>query len=158
MFSDCTAFFQKRRCDCIVTYRCKNILPLFGRNSTSFDIYTRFYLSTSPSQTRVRKSIFFATAIFTETFTCSSWKRCTFIYLFWLCCWNNCSYLCVVLPSGLIINLEGLWEGRKWEDRRHYRPLLLISNISEIIEKLIRNRFNFFFVTKQYFLLISVWL
>ena len=93
MFSNSTAFFQKRRCDCIVTYRCKNMLPLFGRNSTSFDIYIRFYLSTSPSQTRVRKSIFFATAIFTEIFTCSSWKRCTFIYLFWLCCWNNCSYL-----------------------------------------------------------------
>ena len=93
MFSDSTAFFQKRRCDCIVTYRCKNMLPLFERNSTSFDIYTRFYLSTSPSQTRVRKFIFFTTAIFTEIFRCSSWKRCTFIYLFWLCCWNNCSYL-----------------------------------------------------------------
>ena len=34
-------------------YRCKDVLPLFGRNSTSFDIYTQSYLSTLPSQTRV---------------------------------------------------------------------------------------------------------
>ena len=42
-------------------------------NWTSFDIYTGFYLSTSPSQTM--EFMFFTTAIFTETFRCSSWKR-----------------------------------------------------------------------------------
>ena len=34
-------------------YRCKDLFPLFGWNSASFDIYTQSYLSTSPSQTRV---------------------------------------------------------------------------------------------------------
>ena len=38
------------------------MLPLFERNSTSFDIYTRFYLTTSPSQTKVMEFIYFTTA------------------------------------------------------------------------------------------------
>ena len=42
------------------------MLPLYGRNSTSFNIYTRFYLTASPSQTRVMEFIYFTTAIFTE--------------------------------------------------------------------------------------------
>ena len=86
-----TPYCQKRRCDRIVAlcillkkrhsylYRCKDAFPLFRRNSSSFDIYTQFYLSTSPSQTRVMEFIFFTTAIFTEIYRCSSWKRCTFI-------------------------------------------------------------------------------
>ena len=60
-------------------YRCKDVLPLFGRNSSSFDIYTQFYLSASPSRTRVTEFTFFTTTIFTEIWRCSSWKRCTFI-------------------------------------------------------------------------------
>ena len=89
--SESTACWQKRRCDRIVAlcillkkrpsypYRCKDVLPLFGRNSSLFDIYTKFYLSASPSQTRVTEFIFLTTAIFTEIWRCSSWKRCTFI-------------------------------------------------------------------------------
>ena len=62
-------------------------------NWTSFDIYTPFSLSKSPSQTRVMRFIFCETAIFTEICRCSSWQRCTFIELFWLCSWKNCSHL-----------------------------------------------------------------
>ena len=62
-------------------------------NKISFDIDTRFSLSTSPLQTRVMGFIFCATAIFTEICRCSSWRRCIFVQLFWLCSWNNCSYL-----------------------------------------------------------------
>ena len=62
-------------------------------NWTLLDIYIRFSLSTSPLQTRLMRFIFCATAIFTERRRCSSWKRRTFIELFWLCSWNNCSYL-----------------------------------------------------------------
>ena len=43
-------------------------------NWTSFHIYTRFSLSTSPSQTRVQGFIFCTTTIFTEICRCSSWK------------------------------------------------------------------------------------
>ena len=48
-------------------------------NWISFDIYTWFYLSSSPSQTTVIEFIFFTTTIFKEICRCSSWKRCTFI-------------------------------------------------------------------------------
>ena len=37
------------------------------------------------------------------------------------------------------------------------RPILLISNNSKMIEKLIHKRLSSFFGTKQYFLPISVW-
>ena len=97
-FSESTADCLKNRCDCIVVlcillkkrpsycYRCKGIVPLFGQNPhrTSFDIFlfinTRFYLSTSPSQTRVIEFIVFTTATFTEICEWSSWKRCTYNY------------------------------------------------------------------------------
>ena len=74
-------------------------------NWTSFDIYTRFSLSTSPSQNRVQGFIFCATTIFTEICRCSSWKRRTFIKLSCLCSWNNCSYLqtkgwCMTVTQG----------------------------------------------------------
>ena len=74
--SESTACCQKRRCDRIVAlcvllkkrlshpYRCKDVLQLFGRNSSSFHAGTQFYLSTSPSQTRNKEFIFFTTAIF----------------------------------------------------------------------------------------------
>ena len=62
-------------------------------NWTSFHICTRFSLSTSPSQARVMGFIFCTTAISTEIWRCSSWQRRTFIELFWLCSWNNCSHL-----------------------------------------------------------------
>ena len=39
----------------------------------------------------------------------------------------------------------------------NYRPILLVSNNSKMIEKLIHKRLNSFFGTKQYFLPISVW-
>ena len=54
--SESTACCQKNRCDRIAAlcmflmkrisylYRCKDVLPLFGRNSTSFDIYTLFFI------------------------------------------------------------------------------------------------------------------
>ena len=89
--SESTACCQKRRCDRIVAlcillkkrlsypYRCKDVLPLFGRNSSLFDICTQFNLSASPSQTRVTEFIFFTTATFTEICRWSSWKKCTFI-------------------------------------------------------------------------------
>ena len=93
-FSESTACCPKNRCDCIVVlcillkkrpsycYRCKVMVPLFGQNPhrTSFDICTRFYLSTSPSQTRVIEFIVFTTATFTEICEFSSWKRCTYNY------------------------------------------------------------------------------
>ena len=75
--SESTACCQKRRCDRIVAlcillkkrlsylYRCKGVFQLFGWNSSSFDIYTQFHLSTSPSQSRFMEFIFFTTAIFT---------------------------------------------------------------------------------------------
>ena len=71
--SESTACCQKRRCDRIVAlcillkkrlsylYRCKGVFQLFGWNSSSFDIYTQFHLSTSPSQSRFREFIFFTT-------------------------------------------------------------------------------------------------
>ena len=63
-------------------YRCKGMVPLFGQNPhrTLFDTCTRFYLSTSPSQTRVTEFVFFTTATFAEICKCSSWKRCTYNY------------------------------------------------------------------------------
>ena len=88
--SESTACCQKKRCDHTVAlctllkkrlsypYRCKDVFPLFGRNLSLFDIYTQFYLSTSPSKTRVAEFIFFTTAIFTKICRCSSWKRYTF--------------------------------------------------------------------------------
>ena len=93
-FSESTASSPKDRCDRIVflcillkkrlsyRYRCKGMVPLFGQNPhrTSFDTCTRFYLSTSPLQTRVTEFIFFTTATFTEICKCSSWKRCTYNY------------------------------------------------------------------------------
>ena len=57
-------------------------------NWISFDIYTRFSLSTSPSQTRVMGFIFCATAIFRSICRWSSWQKRTFIELFY-----NCSHL-----------------------------------------------------------------
>ena len=93
--SESTACYQKSWCDCIVALcillktnsrRCKDMVPLF-------DIYTPFSLSKSPSQTRVMRFIFCATAIFTEICRCSSWQRRTFIELFWLCSWKNCAHL-----------------------------------------------------------------
>ena len=51
--SESTACCQKSRCGRTVAlcmlfekrlYRCKDMLPLLGRNSTSFDIYTRFFI------------------------------------------------------------------------------------------------------------------
>ena len=89
--SESTACCQKRKCGhsvafCILLrkrlfypYRCKDVLPLFGRNSTLFGICNRFYISKSPSQTRVIELKFFTTAIFTEICRCSSGKMCTFI-------------------------------------------------------------------------------
>ena len=104
-FSESTACWQKRRCNRIVAlcvllkktlsypYRCKDVLPLFGRDSSLIDIYTQFYLSASPPQTRFTEFVFFKITIFTEICRCSSWKRCIFTYLSWLCWWNNCLYL-----------------------------------------------------------------
>ena len=93
-------------------------------NWTSFDIYTRFSLSTSPSQTRVMGFIFCATAIFTEICRCSGWKRRTFIELFWLCSWNNCSYLqtkgwCMAATQGQLCKISECGFA-KWLD---YQPL-----------------------------------
>ena len=77
-------------------------------NWTLFDFHTRFYLSTPPLQTRVMEFVFCPTAISTEICKCSSWKRCTFIELFWLCSWNNCSYLqtkgwCMAATQGYMV-------------------------------------------------------
>ena len=92
-------------------------------NRTSFDIYTRFSLSTSPSQTRVMGFIFCATPIFTEICWSSGWKRRTFIELFGLCSWNNCSYLqtkewCMVATQGQWGKISECGFGR-WLD---YQP------------------------------------
>ena len=71
--SENTACCQKSRCammrivaSCIILkkrlsylHRGKDVLSLFGQNSTSFHIYIRFYLSTSPSQTRIMDFILF---------------------------------------------------------------------------------------------------
>ena len=104
--SQSTACYQRSRYDRIVALCIvfeKTFQPMqmqrYGpiiwakANWTSFDNYTRFSLSTSPSQTRVMGFIFCATAIFTEICRYSSWKMLTFIELFWLCSWNNWSYL-----------------------------------------------------------------
>ena len=70
-----------------------------------FDIQwnTQFYWSTSPSQTRFMEFNFVTTAIFIEICGCSSLKRCTSTWVFWLCWRNSCSHLYTVLKwkSGL---------------------------------------------------------
>ena len=76
--SESTACYQKSRCDrivalCILFKRLFEPMQMQRRGPviwakpkwTSFDIYTRFSLSTSASQTRVMGFIFCATVIFT---------------------------------------------------------------------------------------------
>ena len=75
-------------------YRCKDMVALFERNPTELRlIFTLDFIYQRHYQTRVIEFIFCSTAIFTGICRCSSWKRCTFIELFWLCLWNNCLYL-----------------------------------------------------------------
>ena len=97
-------------------------------NKISFDIDTRFSLSTSPLQTRVMGFIFCATAIFTEICRCSSWRRCIFVQLFWLCSWNNCSYLqtkgwCMAATQGQLCKISECGFA-KWLD---YQPLRVMG-------------------------------
>ena len=87
-----TACFQKNRYDrimalCILlknrpsySYRCKDVLPLFGRNSTSFDTYTRFCLSTSPSQTRVLDFFFFLQLPYLQRYADIAAGKCAPLY------------------------------------------------------------------------------
>ena len=102
---------------------------------TLFDIYTRFYLSTSPSQTRVMEFIYFTTTIFREICRCSSWKKWP-LYNCFDYVDGTIAHICrlvlnkrviyshhkkvygvkfqiAVFPKVLIINLEGQWEGRR---------------------------------------------
>ena len=69
-----------------------------------FDIYTRFYLSKSLSQILQSWNLFFITAMFTEIWRWSSWKRCTLKELLWFCWWNNRSYLktCFKWKGGIV--------------------------------------------------------
>ena len=96
-----------------------------------FTLYTFTLSLHASSHTIVMEFIFCTTTIFTEICRSSSWKRCTFIELFRLFSWDRCSYLqtkmvygrharvhgvkfqSVVLPNGLIINVEGYWESRR---------------------------------------------
>ena len=125
------------------------MLPLFGRNSSSFDIYTQFYLSASPSQTRVAQFILFTIVIFTKTCRSSNWKRWTLYNCFdfvggTIACIcipvlnemvvyshdtkvHGIKFRTVVLPNGLIINLEGQWEGR-----RHYCLLSFMNRVYKL--------------------------
>ena len=50
-------------------------------------------LRISVTITQVMKFILFTTAIFTKICRCRSWRRCSYMKLFWLCPWSNCSYL-----------------------------------------------------------------
>ena len=101
--SESTACYQKSKCDRIVALcillkrlsnpcRCKDMVPLFERNPTGLRlIFTLDFLYQRHHHRLESSDLFFA--IFTEICRCSSWKKLTFIELFWLCSWNNCSYL-----------------------------------------------------------------
>ena len=105
-FSESTPCYQKSRCDCIVALcillkrlsnpcRCKDMVPLFEWNPTGLRlIFALGFLYQRYHHRLESWDLFFcATAIFTEIWRCSGWQRRTFIELFWLCLWNNCSHL-----------------------------------------------------------------
>ena len=63
-----------------VTDEKKMIQPNWTQPNFAWYLHLILFINLSPSQTR-----FFTTTIFTDICRCSSWKRCTFIWLFWLC-------------------------------------------------------------------------
>ena len=100
---------------------------------TSFDIYTRFYLSLSPSQTRVMEFIFlqppylqrYADAVAGKDAHLYNWFGFVDGTIPCICRpvlnenyssqtkVHGLKFQSVILPNGWIINPEGLWEGRR---------------------------------------------
>ena len=101
--SESTACYQNSKCDHILALcillkrlsnpsRCKDTVPLFERNPTGLRLIITLYFLYQRHHRRLESwDLFFV--IFTELCRCSSWKKLIFIELFWLCSWNNCSYL-----------------------------------------------------------------
>ena len=76
--------------------RCKDVVPLFERNPNGLRlIFTLDFLYQRQHHRLESWDLSFVqpSYLHTEICRCSSWKRRTFIELFWICLWNNCWYL-----------------------------------------------------------------
>ena len=118
----------------VLAARKADAIDYLGRNLTSFDIYTRFYLSTLPSQTR--SYLYFLQPPYLQRHADAVAGKGAPLYN----CFdivggtmartrrpvlnervvyshdarvNGVKFQTVVSLVGLIINLEGLWEGRR---------------------------------------------
>ena len=119
--------------------------PMVKLNWTSFYIFSRLYLWTSPSQTRVMEFIFFTTAYLqryadavaakgTPLYNCFDFVHRTIagicrpvfnervVFSHHTRVYGVKKFQSVVLSNGLIINLEG-----QWEDLRHDCVLCFIN-------------------------------